>query len=255
MHSHAEEERPCIENRREESGWSVLAASDLLVAHFRIDTRGSELFLPFIVMGIGMGLSMTPLTNLTLYGVAPEKSGGASGVLSTMRQIGAVMGVAIFSVALQANMVGAMKIHAAEVPHLPPAAQAVLVSYVSSGGLYGMSDDGPNGLAAQLAKSMRPPAATGTAMRQPSAAELAAAGQQMKEMGAGVELSMKRSFTDGINDTFRLAALIGVGAVIVAFFMAGSRRKKLAVEARSATASQQSGQLAADSDEGMAAGE
>ena len=80
------------------AGLVILALSDLLVAHFRVDTRAAELFLPFVVMGVGMGLSMTPLTNMTLYGVAPEKAGGASGVLSTMRQVGAVMGVAIFSV-------------------------------------------------------------------------------------------------------------------------------------------------------------
>jgi MFS family permease len=103
-------------------GLAILATADLLVARFRVDTQPSELIVPFIVMGIGMGLSMTPLTNLTLYGVPAEKAGGASGVLSTMRQIGAVMGVAIFSVVLQASMGSAIRVHAAEVKGLPPAA-------------------------------------------------------------------------------------------------------------------------------------
>jgi EmrB/QacA subfamily drug resistance transporter len=193
-------------------GLVVLALADLLVARFRVDTHPVELILPFVVMGIGMGLSMTPLTNLTLYGVPAEKAGGASGIVSTMRQIGAVMGVAIFSVALQANMVGAITVHAAEVPGLPPAAQKVVVGYVSGGGLYGVPDGGGNGLAAQLQAAMRP---TGTQM---------SAAAHMKEMTAGIDLAMKSSFTDGINDTFRIAALVGLGAVVVAFFIFGKKR-------------------------------
>jgi MFS family permease len=185
------------------AGLIVLAFSDLLVARFRVDTRPGELILPFVVMGLGMGMSMTPLTNLTLYGVPAEKAGGASGLLATMRQIGAVMGVAVFGVALQANMVSSIKVHAGEVPHLPPAARTVLVNYVAGGGLYGVPDSGKNGLAAQLAAAMQ--------------------GQPMKEMGAGIDLAMKRSFTDSINDTFRIAALIGIGAVAVALFIAGNQ--------------------------------
>ncbi len=61
------------------AGLALWALSCLLMARFRIDTRASEMIVPFIVMGLGMGLSMTPLTNLTLYGVSPSKAGGASG--------------------------------------------------------------------------------------------------------------------------------------------------------------------------------
>ena len=134
------------------AGLVVLAASDALMGRFRVGTRGTELILPFVVMGLGMGMSMTPLTNLTLYGVSAEKAGGASGVLSTMRQIGAVMGIAVFSVVLQSSMVGSIGVHAREVPHLPPSAQKVLVDYVAGGGLYGIPDSGENGLAARMAR-------------------------------------------------------------------------------------------------------
>ena len=216
------------------AGLTILALSDLLIAHFRVDTQGWELILPFVVMGIGMGLSMTPLTNLTLYGVPAVKAGGASGILSTMRQIGAVMGVAIFSVALQSNMVGAVTVHAAEIPQLPPAARSVLVSYVAGGGLYGMADNGPDGLAAQLQKAMGAsrPAASSTTASHPTAAETAAAAQQMKAIGDGIALAMKESFTDGVNDTFRIAALVGAGAVLVSLLMAGRRKPRVAAVTR-----------------------
>ncbi len=190
-------------------GLAILAVSDVLVARFHVDTRPSELVLPFIVMGIGMGLSMTPLTNLTLYGVAPEKAGGASGVMSTMRQIGAVMGVAIFSVFLQASMGAAIRVHAAAVPGLPPSAQTALVAFVERGGLYGMGDSGAGGL---------------DASRLPRA------------VADGIQTALKQSFTDGVNAAFRIAALVGVGAVLVSLLMAGRRKPALAVERGTGTA-------------------
>jgi len=193
------------------AGLAVLAASDLLLGRFRVDTRPAELILPFVVMGIGMGMSMTPLTNLTLSGVSQQKTGGASGVLATTRQIGAVMGIAIFSVFLQSGMVGSIGMHAREVPGLPPAAQQVLVRYVAAGGLYGVPDSSENGLGAQLARG-RGTSAPG-----------------------GIDLALKRSFTDSINQTFLIAALIGLAAVVVSLFVAGRLRvragaKKIASE-------------------------
>lgn len=187
------------------TGLIVLAASNLFLARFRVDTRPVELVLPFVIMGLGMGMSMTPLTNLTLAGVAPRKAGGASGVISTTRQIGAVMGIAIFGVFLQSGMAGSVSIHAAEVPDLPPAAQKALVRYVSAGGLYGVPDNSENGLAAQLARSVPP-------------------GRDMKTLGAEVDLALKQSFTDGINMTFLMAAAVGAAAVVVALFASGNRK-------------------------------
>ena len=184
-------------------GLLILVAADLLVARFRVDTRPGELIVPFIVMGIGMGLSMTPLTNLTLHGVPAGKAGGASGVLSTMREIGAVMGVAIFSVVLQASMGGAIRVHAAEVTGLPPAARTALIGFVEKGGLYGMAGSGVGDT---------------SATPMPEA------------IADGIQLALKQSFTDGINQTFRIAALIGIGAVLVSLLMAGRRRLALVVK-------------------------
>jgi len=192
-------------------GMVILAFSSVLMARFQVDTRAVQLILPFVVMGIGMGLSMTPLTNLTLDGVVPQKAGGASGVLSTTRQIGAVMGVAIFSVILQARMVDSMEVNAGRIPGMPPAAQKVLVGYVAGGGLYGFSDEAGKGLASRLA----------------------AAAPQVKDLSVGVDHAMKQSFTDSINATFLMSALVGAGAVGVAFMMKGKRRQKRDGEADS----------------------
>ncbi|WP_285582126.1 MFS transporter [Actinoallomurus iriomotensis] len=47
------------------------------------------------VVGVGFGLAMSPLTGAAVSSVNPQDSGLASGVSSTARQIGAILGVAV----------------------------------------------------------------------------------------------------------------------------------------------------------------
>ena len=223
-------------------GLALWALSCLLMARFRVDTRASEMIVPFIFMGLGMGLSMTPLTNLTLYGVSPSKAGGASGVISTMRQLGAVMGIAIFSVALQTSMVGSIRIHAAEVPHLPPAAQKVLVDYVAGGGLYG-GGDGQAALTSKLTAAMMP--AAGAHVSAPSA-------DVLRQIGAGIDRAMKAAFTESINVSFILAALIGAGAVLIALFVQGARKRPVLATVGAEAPSGAAAEVTADSTEAEA---
>jgi len=187
------------------AGLAILVVSDFLVARFRMDTPTSQLVLPFVVMGVGIGFSMTPLTNLTLHGVPPKKTGGASGLISTMREIGAVMGVAVFSVILQASMGSAIAAHAAEVEGLPPAARAALVGAVQHGGFSGMLGEGPGAIGPD-APSMPPAVADGAL------------------------LAVKRSFTDGVTTTFRIAALVGLAAMLVSLLMTGRRKAALTLD-------------------------
>lgn len=50
---------------------------------------------PVVVMGVGGGLGFTPLTPTIMQTVAAADTGAASGVLQTMQQTGAAMGVAV----------------------------------------------------------------------------------------------------------------------------------------------------------------
>lgn len=59
-------------------------------------TSYSELFGQFIALGSGLGLLVPPLTSMLLGSVDKSRSGVASGVLNSMRQIGSVVGVALF---------------------------------------------------------------------------------------------------------------------------------------------------------------
>lgn len=47
------------------------------------------------IVGVGFGLAMSPLTGATVSSVDPQDGGLASGVSSTARQIGAILGVAV----------------------------------------------------------------------------------------------------------------------------------------------------------------
>jgi mannose/fructose/N-acetylgalactosamine-specific phosphotransferase system component IID len=53
------------------------------------------------VSGFGIGMVMPPSTSAVMGSVMKEKSGQASGVLSTVRQVGSVLGIAVMGALLQ----------------------------------------------------------------------------------------------------------------------------------------------------------
>jgi MFS family permease len=56
-----------------------------------------DLFGPFVLVGLGMGLSVTPATVAATAGVPREDAGLASGLLNTSRFIGASIGLAVLA--------------------------------------------------------------------------------------------------------------------------------------------------------------
>jgi EmrB/QacA subfamily drug resistance transporter len=72
------------------TGVSVLWQS-FLTAH----SGYGFLLAPFVLMGLGMGLTMSPMTTAAMNAVDRTKAGVASGVLSMSRMVGATFGVAV----------------------------------------------------------------------------------------------------------------------------------------------------------------
>jgi EmrB/QacA subfamily drug resistance transporter len=72
----------------------------LLLAVLEIGTRSSvlELVPGLLLVGAGMGLLLVPLTTTIMSGVEADHSGGATGVLTTMQNVGNALGVAITGV-------------------------------------------------------------------------------------------------------------------------------------------------------------
>ncbi|WP_328769374.1 MFS transporter [Streptomyces sp. NBC_00286] len=63
-----------------------------------------QMALPLVVMGVGMGLIVAPLTDAILSEVPREHSGSASGLISTVQQMGNALGLGLVSVVFFGTM-------------------------------------------------------------------------------------------------------------------------------------------------------
>jgi DHA2 family methylenomycin A resistance protein-like MFS transporter len=85
----------------------ALAGLGLLALGFaHADTPYTEVWWRLAVVGIGFGLTMSPLTGAAIQAVDPREGGLASGVSSTTRQIGAVLGVAVLGAIVRTRQSG-----------------------------------------------------------------------------------------------------------------------------------------------------
>jgi EmrB/QacA subfamily drug resistance transporter len=88
--------------------WLMFAGMAIAAAGFFLTMRAmvmgaswQSLALPFAVSGFGIGMVMPPSTSAVMGSVVTEKAGQASGVLSTVRQVGSVLGIAVMGALLQ----------------------------------------------------------------------------------------------------------------------------------------------------------
>jgi EmrB/QacA subfamily drug resistance transporter len=54
-----------------------------------------QIAVPLLLLGIGMGTALTPLTSAGIAGVAPEDAGAASGLVNTAHQVGGALGISV----------------------------------------------------------------------------------------------------------------------------------------------------------------
>ncbi|MFF7053512.1 MFS transporter [Streptomyces griseorubiginosus] len=90
-------------------GRKVLQAGALLMAagvllylweadRYGMGIRSWQMALPLVVMGVGMGLIVAPLTDAVLSEVPKEHAGSASGLINTVQQMGNALGLGLVSV-------------------------------------------------------------------------------------------------------------------------------------------------------------
>jgi MFS transporter, DHA2 family, methylenomycin A resistance protein len=77
-------------------GQAIFAVGCFCLVTLDANTRYGGLWWQTIMMGAGIGLTVPPMTSALLATVDRKQSGVASGVLNTTRQIGSVIGVALF---------------------------------------------------------------------------------------------------------------------------------------------------------------
>ena len=97
------------------------------------DSTWINFLVPAIVAGAGMGMTFAPMTTVAMRNISPRMAGAASGVLNTMRQVGAAVGSALVGALLQNRL--AITLHDQAVSHaasLPPAYRDQFVKAFSS---------------------------------------------------------------------------------------------------------------------------
>lgn len=78
------------------AGQALAALGYLSMLRVQAGSAYIEIAVPMLLAGIGMSLTVPPMTNASLSVVGPAKAGVASGVLNSARQVGGVLGVSLF---------------------------------------------------------------------------------------------------------------------------------------------------------------
>jgi EmrB/QacA subfamily drug resistance transporter len=110
----------------------LLIVAGAMFIESRVTTHsGYGLLLPgFILMGLGMGLVMSPMSTAAMNAVDRTKAGAASGVLAMSRMVGSTFGVAVMGALV--TTIGRSQLNSS-LPHLPPAARERIVNALGSG--------------------------------------------------------------------------------------------------------------------------
>ena len=97
------------------------------------DSTWVNFLLPTIIAGAGMGMTFAPMTTVAMRNISPRVAGAASGVLNTIRQLGAAIGSAVVGAILQNRL--AISLHDQAVSHaaaLPAAFRSEFIAAFSS---------------------------------------------------------------------------------------------------------------------------
>ncbi|MGI8412910.1 MAG: MFS transporter [Solirubrobacteraceae bacterium] len=113
-------------------GLVIVSAAIFIQSRITVHS-GYGLLLPgFILMGLGMGLVMSPMSTAAMNAVDRTKAGVASGVLSMSRMVGGTFGVAVMGALV--STIGRAKIDSG-LPHLPAGARAAIANSLGGGGI------------------------------------------------------------------------------------------------------------------------
>jgi EmrB/QacA subfamily drug resistance transporter len=111
-------------------GTLIVAVSILIESRITVHSGYLRLLPGFVLMGIGMGLVMSPMATAAMNAVDRTKAGAASGVLSMSRMVGSTFGVAVMGAIV--TTVGRSKLDAS-LPHVPAAQRNAIASSLGGG--------------------------------------------------------------------------------------------------------------------------
>jgi MFS family permease len=98
-------------------------------------TTSASLIVPFLISGIGIGLAVAPVTSAVMATAPKDRVGNASGVLSTMRQVGSLMGIAVLGAVLQNRITANITEGVQAASGIPEAIKQKIIAAAGSGSL------------------------------------------------------------------------------------------------------------------------
>jgi MFS family permease len=114
-------------------GLTLVAGALFWQSHITVSSGYASTLLPgFVLMGLGMGFVMSPMSTAAMNSVDQTKAGVASGILSMNRMVGGTFGVAVLGAMV--STLGRSKIDQL-LPHVGAARQAKLAESLGSGGV------------------------------------------------------------------------------------------------------------------------
>jgi EmrB/QacA subfamily drug resistance transporter len=118
-------------------GLLFVSGALFLLSQMTVSSSYTTLLPGFILIGIGIGLTMSPMSTAAMNSVEQTKAGVASGILSQNRMVGGTFGVAVTGALV--SSLGGSKINQL-LPHVPAGRRAQLTESLGSGGvLHGVS--------------------------------------------------------------------------------------------------------------------
>ena len=85
-------------------GLAIVSASLYSFSGIAVDSSYLDLLPGFMLLGIGIAMTMSPMTSAAMNAVPVQKAGIASGVLSMFRMVGGSLGVAVTGAIFQARV-------------------------------------------------------------------------------------------------------------------------------------------------------
>jgi EmrB/QacA subfamily drug resistance transporter len=116
------------------AGLLIVSAAVFAQSGITVHTTYLRLLPGFVLMGIGIGLVMSPMSTAAMNSVDRTKAGAASGVLSMSRMVGGTFGVAVMGALIATLGRSSIDSH---LPRLPAATRATLANSLGGGGVQG----------------------------------------------------------------------------------------------------------------------
>ncbi len=106
--------------------------------------------MPFLISGIGIEFAVGPVTSAVMATAPKDRVGNASGVLSTMRQVGSLMGIAILGAVLQNQVTADITKGVDAITQIPDALKQKIIAAASSESMQMSAPEGASGMPAAV---------------------------------------------------------------------------------------------------------